>query len=339
MGSEDIVSGVNAADISVSGGGAAGAGVGGGDAAGAGVSGNDAGDRAMNTGFRRLVAVDVLRGLTIISMVAYHTCWDLVFMAGKKWEWYRGTGAFLWQQSICWTFILLAGFCTTLGRKTMKRGITVFLCGAVVSLATLFAMPEMPIIYGILTLHGSSMILVALLQRAGLLPEVSGGSERSAGSAGKNRALAVLAVCAAIFVVTYSVQRGFLGFFRKCIVPLPSWLYVNPVSSLTTFLGFMMPGFHSSDYFPLIPWFFLFLCGYFIGVLWKQRAAGVKQSPGTMQSAGARQPVGVKQSAAGATAGKSLPVRFLSFLGRHSLLIYMLHQPVIYGVVWLLFLR
>ncbi len=317
-------------------------------------------------GASRLVALDVLRGLTIISMVAYHTCWDLVYMAGKRWEWYRGTGAFLWQQSICWTFILLAGFCTTLGRKTMKRGITVFLCGAVVSLATLFAMPEMPIIYGILTLHGSSMILIALLQRAGLLPEVSGGSERSDGSAagmgsgeiaessavigsgeaagnvrsaGKNRAVAGLAVCAAIFVVTYSVQRGFLGFFRKCIVPLPSWLYVNPVSSLTTFLGFMMPGFRSSDYFPLIPWFFLFLCGYFIGVLWKQKAAGVKQSPGTMQSAGARQPVGVKQSAAGATAGKSLPVRFLSFLGRHSLLIYMLHQPVIYGVVWLLFLR
>ena len=254
----------------------------------------------------RIAALDILRGVTILSMIAYHTCWDLVYIAGKDWPWYRGTGAFLWQQSICWTFILLAGFCAALGKRTLRRGLTVFACGVIVSLATLLVMPESPIIYGVLTIHGSSMILVALLQRAGLLADVS------------RRAMIWLAVSAVFFAVTYPVSMGYLGFFQKCIIPLPRWLYVNPLSSFTTYLGFTEPGFISSDYFPLIPWFFLFLCGYFAGVLWKQRVA---------------------QPSMNSAIEKSLPVRCLGFLGRHSLLIYMLHQPIIYGVVWLLYLR
>ena len=57
---------------------------------------------------RRIAALDALRGLTLLSMIAYHTCWDLVYLFRMDWEWYRGTGAYIWQQSICWTFILLS---------------------------------------------------------------------------------------------------------------------------------------------------------------------------------------------------------------------------------------
>ena len=307
--------------------------------------------------------LDILRGVTILSMIAYHTCWDLVYIAGKDWPWYRGTGAFLWQQSICWTFILLAGFCAALGKRTLRRGLTVFACGVIVSLATLLVMPEAPIIYGILTLHGSSMILVALMQRAGVLPDVSGGgvervasvaagsstgeagagSSREAGNAADARnsversAIAGPVLSAAIFVVTYSAQSGYLGFFRKCIVPLPLWLYINPINSLTTFLGFKAPGFSSSDYFPLIPWFFLFLCGYFGGVLWKQRGADAGRTAPGQSTVG--QVESAAQPSMKSAIEKRLPVRCLGFLGRHSLLIYMLHQPIIYGVVWLLYLR
>ena len=59
----------------------------------------------------RLAGLDTIRGITLLSMMLYHTCWDLVFLFGKKIPGYSGFGGYVWQQSICWTFILLAGFC------------------------------------------------------------------------------------------------------------------------------------------------------------------------------------------------------------------------------------
>lgn len=45
--------------------------------------------------------LDSLRGLTLVSMIAYHTCWDLVYLYGFDWGWYRSFQAYVWQQSIC----------------------------------------------------------------------------------------------------------------------------------------------------------------------------------------------------------------------------------------------
>ena len=57
----------------------------------------------------RYAGLDTLRGVTLVSMMAYHACWDLVYIFGMDWDWYGSFGAYLWQQSICWTFILLSG--------------------------------------------------------------------------------------------------------------------------------------------------------------------------------------------------------------------------------------
>lgn len=34
--------------------------------------------------------LDSLRGLTLFSMIAYHLCWDLVYLRGLPWAWYNG---------------------------------------------------------------------------------------------------------------------------------------------------------------------------------------------------------------------------------------------------------
>ena len=79
------------------------------------------------------------------------------------------------------------------------------------------------------------------------------------------------------------------------------WLY--PV-------GFMYQGFSSADYFPLMPWLFLFIMGTVLGG-WclKNRENRILTAP--------------------------LPAP-MTFLGRHSLLIYLIHQPVLYGLSFLL---
>ena len=237
---------------------------------------------------QRLHGLDALRGLTLLSMIAYHTAWDLVYMFGVNWPWYRSPGAFVWQQSICWTFILLSGFCVRLGRHTLRRGVTVFLCGALITAVTVALMPGNRVFFGVLSLLGASMLLTAALQPyLDRIPPAFG-----------------LAASFALFLMCYPVQQGVfgLGFY----VRLPAWLYRN---DFTACLGFPPPGFFSVDYFPLLPWAFLFWTGYFLSGL-------VRDPPRVLVET--RPPL-------------------LTAIGRRSLEIYLLHQPVIYALLTLLY--
>lgn len=238
--------------------------------------------------------LDSLRGLVLISMILFHACWDLVYIFEKDFSWYRGTGAYIWQQSICWTFILLSGFCWSLGRKPGKRGLIIFLAGAVVSLVTVLFMPGDRVVFGVLTLIGSCMLIMIPLHKG--LKHVPAGVG--------------LIVCIVLFILTRNVNDGYLGFENLNLIKLPEILYEGQIM---TFLGFTDPGFYSTDYFSLFPWFFLFLAGYFLYYII------CAANDGKIMDKYCRQ--GVEP---------------FSFLGKHSLLIYMLHQPVIYGIFVLL---
>lgn len=74
--------------------------------------------------------------------------------------------------------------------------------------------------------------------------------------------------------------------------------------------GITSPSFSSFDYFPLFPWLGIFLAGSSLG----KSVYASKRSlvPGR------------------------LPVTFINVAGRHSLLIYIIHQPVILGVLYVL---
>lgn len=231
----------------------------------------------------RRPGLDTIRGITLLSMMAYHAAWDLVWLFGVDWPWYHGRGAFLWQQSICCTFILLSGYCFSLGRRRLRRGLTVFAAGALVSAVTVLAMPEEPILWGVLTLLGTAMLLTIPLEK--LLRKVPPA--------------AGLGVSFGLFLLFRDVNDGFLGCGGLRLLALPAGWYRN---LLTAWLGFPAAEFISSDYFSLLPWYFLFLCGFFLYDLWRDL--------------GSRLP--------------RLPV--VTVMGRHSLLIYLLHQPVLYGL-------
>ncbi|WP_298024286.1 heparan-alpha-glucosaminide N-acetyltransferase [uncultured Dysosmobacter sp.] len=235
----------------------------------------------------RRAGLDTLRGVTILSMTAYHACWDLVYIFGADWPWYHGTGAYLWQQSICWTFILLSGYCWSLGRHRLRRGLLAFGGGALVSLATLLVMPEDPILFGVLTFLGSAALLLIPLER--VLRRVP--------------AWAGLGGSFGLFLLLRDVNRGFLGFEGIRLAALPAWLYHDLG---TAFLGFPPEDFFSTDYFSLFPWLFLFLTGYFLYRALEGRERGRVWE-------------------------WSVPV--VSAMGRHSLVIYLLHQPLVYGLL------
>lgn len=240
----------------------------------------------------RLAGLDTIRGITLLSMMLYHTCWDLVFLFGKKISGYSGLGGYVWQQSICWTFILLAGFCWSLGHHHLKRGLIVFGSGILITFVTLLVMPESRVIFGVLTLIGSCMLLLIPMEKLLL----------------KLRAEIGLVGSFLLFLLFRNVNTGYLGFENWNILKLPDGFYEN---LFTTYLGFPQKGFFSADYFSLLPWFFLFLTGFYLYQLVQKNHMMEKLF--------------------------SWRVPGFDVIGRHSLLIYLLHQPAVFGISWMLF--
>ena len=114
--------------------------------------------------------------------------------------------------------------------------------------------------------------------------------------------LLFLAVSAVLFALTYHLDERWLG-FGGLRLALPDAWYAN---YFTAFFGFPPFDFYSTDYFALLPWLFLFWAGYFLhGVVGRARMEPLRRSV--------------------------CPA--LGWMGRHSLVLYLLHQPVLYGVL------
>lgn len=116
--------------------------------------------------------------------------------------------------------------------------------------------------------------------------------------------LAGLLVCALLFFLTWWVpgyRAGMFGVPGLFSIPVPEaltkmrWLYPLELSYIP-----------AADYFPLLPWIFCFLGGSFAGV-WARQG----RFPSFMYRR---------------------RVLFFSWIGKHTLVIYVLHQPVIYGI-------
>ena len=77
-------------------------------------------------------------------------------------------------------------------------------------------------------------------------------------------------------------------------------------------LGIIPSNFYTIDYFPLLPWFGIILIGIFFGYLLYRKNKRMFK---------------LKEL------GENIFVKPLCFMGRHSLLIYLLHEPVLIGVL------
>ena len=241
---------------------------------------------------KRYHVLDWLRGLAIINMIIYHALWDVVFIFGVEISWYESVIGYIWQQSICWLFIFLSGFCHSFGKSQLKRGLEVFGWSIIISAVTMIFMREEAILFGVLTLIGVSMIMMIPLGRVfkHINPNIG--------------AITFFLM----FIVTRNVNSGWLGFGNLKLVELPEGIYSGWIGA---FFGFPPPHFQSSDYFSLIPWIFLYITGYF--------AKGIFDKKNMM------------------TALTKPKVKPLEWLGRHSLTIYILHQPIVYTTLYLIF--
>lgn len=107
-----------------------------------------------------------------------------------------------------------------------------------------------------------------------------------------------------LYIICYNIPNGYIGFTPIFNIELPKSLYSFYWLS---FLGFPSADFTSGDYFPIIPNIFLFFFGVFLG-----KIIDNTKLPEFMYK-------------------KLCPP--LDYIGKHALIIYVAHQPLIFGTL------
>ena len=217
----------------------------------------------------RIDGLDLWRSAAIAAMLVYHALYDLEYF-GMLAPGISGRPLALALRWACaGSFILISGAVARFSRDPIRRGFFLLVLGLAVTAATMAV--GQPVLFGILHCLGICLMLYGA------------GRKRAFGM---DRRLSVL-LCAALFIGTAFLTKR-VEVDIKILFPL----------------GFRYEGFYSADYYPLLPWIFLFMIGTAIGEMLEKRAVY-----------------------------RSFP-RWATFPGRHSLLIYLLHQPVLFGLAW-----
>ena len=281
----------------------------------------------------RLETLDLLRGLTLISMIIYHGMWDFLYLSdsGASFTalrtWYEGTGGHLWQQSICRTFILLSGFCVPFSRRIFRRGLEVSAGGIAVSAVTVIALYEDRVLFGVLSFLGAAMLV------SGLLEHLFARRLKNDSGSGLTGPLTGAAVCLFLFHVTRLINHGYLRLGPWIRLNLPAGLYTFGSGAfpgyVLTGLGFPMKDFFSTDYFSFLPWFFLFRAGFCLNRVLAAAGRGAEAGGGTDNTQYGNR---IYDSPL-----FHLKLPFLNLIGRHSLPVYLLHQPLLYLLTSFLF--
>lgn len=247
----------------------------------------------MIKGAKRILFLDEIRGFAILCMIIHHMFYDIGFVLEMDWG-FKAFDFLCNFQPFFWAaFILTSGICSRLSRNPVKRGAIVLAGGCVVSLVTAVIMPLIgitgaEIYFGILSCLGCCMIITGIL-----MPIITKGNEKTG-----------MIIAALLFFATYKISEKSILFG---LVQLPGVLYQYNIFCP---LGFYNTSFKSADYFPLIPWMFMFLVGAFFGKYAKEERFSdfaYKSHSGVLQ-----------------------------FVGRNSLWFYLAHQLVLYAVMYVI---
>ena len=111
------------------------------------------------------------------------------------------------------------------------------------------------------------------------------------------------------YVLTKDVATGAASFFGRKLFEFPEWLYQNCFA----ILGFHSNNFYSSDYVPLLPHIFLFWFGMYLFAWLRERKLTPILTGGNY--------------------------KIFTWPGTHSLEIYILHQPILMGLCYVIFGR
>ncbi len=242
---------------------------------------------ATAAGRPRYWEIDLARTVAIAMMVIYHAGYDVDFLAPDVGIEPLQGGWRALQIATGSLFLLVAGISFTISdasalrrgqgwsarlAKHARRGAQVIACGLGISLVTWIALDDRYVRFGILHAIGASIVVAPFVARLGVW----------------NAPLGLAVIVAGVLLAD---ERS----------DIPGLLL----------LGVKPPGGAGVDYYPMLPWFGLFMLGIAVGT-----ALYPSGRPGGWAG---RLPSGVP--------------RWLTAPGRHSLVIYLVHQPVLIAVI------
>ena len=236
----------------------------------------------MKQSHNRIWEIDALRGFLILCVIAAHSLYYMssilkrITLPGIVWFVITNGGML---------FVVLSGLSATLGSRSFRRGVLVFVGGMALTLGSIAAVAfgwlnqTMIIRFGVLHLLGFAMMVYPLLKK---LPTQ--------------------------VLLPLGILMSALGL----------WLQASPelvTTHLLFPLGLRYPGFTSGDYFPILPHLGWFCLGIVLG------RALYSEKKTRLSRVNADNPV----------------LRFFCWCGRNSLYIFILHLPVVGGIMMLLF--
>ncbi len=247
---------------------------------------------------QRVRIIDGLRGIAIFLMVFHH------FLYNMTYAFFDGSAFALLCRNIYASslvgdilqpmfqslFVFISGVACRYSHNNLRRGLAAFGLGVMLEVITCYLLPSVdPVLFdgcqirfGILSLLGSSMIIWAVAGK--VLDKIFFST------------MAGVLVPPLLIVLWFAFLRVSGGSYDA------EGLY---------WLGFPSSDFYSADYFPLLPWLFMFLLGAYAGKFIRD---------GKFPSAFYR-----------------VRIPFFDFIGKYTIWIYLLHQPVIFGACYLWF--
>lgn len=255
-------------------------------------------DKDIGTRTKRIWELDFIRGFCIILMIIDHALYDLGYIF--HYQWFNGNESgllykltefarfyFPWDiRGYAWAlvvfcFIFICGISCSFSRSNLKRGLRL---GAVALLLTLVTwtldrlmgqVDQFTIRFGILHMLSASILIYSFFRRLGTKFLLLIG---------------ILAIGLGIYF-TYVPLEGGISYFA--------------------ILAHYKGSFHSADYFPMLPWFGIFIMGASIGpIIYGNKLSFFPKL------------------------GKSVWIKPVLFTGRHSLVFYVVHQPIVYGLLY-----
>lgn len=245
----------------------------------------------MQTDKKRIVLLDVLRGAAMLYVMLYHFMYDWVLIYGWKAPLFLTPGETFFEivhTFFLWVLFFVSGICSALSRNSLKRGALLYIIGYLITVGTELFMPSELIVFGVLSCFGACMVLTSFISP--LIDKLG------------DKQIYLSILFAVLWFVFRGLSRGQIDLLlTKISVDSSHFLLLYP-------LGLPGDAFSSADYFPLIPFLFIFLCG----------KCASKQVRELCSKAD------MKESA-------------VSFIGKHSLWVYAVHQPVFLGLLYVVF--